>query len=57
MGVIETSKDQGLLVTDSNKAQDKGKSKGKEHKTSDSKPKENHKTFEGASDSKKKKKF
>ena len=41
MGVIKTSKDQSLLVTDSNKAQDKGKSKGKEHKANDSKPKEN----------------
>ena len=55
--VIKTSKEQALLVTDSNKAQAKGKYKGKEHKTTDLKPKENDKTFEGASDSKKKKKF
>ena len=30
MGVIHTSKDQALLVTDSTKAQDKGRPKGKE---------------------------
>ena len=57
MGVIKTSKDQALLAIESNKAQDKGKSKGKEHKTTDSKPKENHKTSEGASSSNKKKNF
>ena len=51
MGVIQSSKDQALLVTDSTKAQAKGRPKGKE-------PKENHKTTsEGASGSKKKKKF
>ena len=50
MGVIQTSKDEAPLVTDSTKVKDKGRPKGKE-------PKENHKTSEGASDSKKKKKF
>ena len=39
MGAIKTSKDQALLVIDSTKAQDKGKSKGKEPKAADSKPK------------------
>ena len=57
MGVIKTSKDQALLVIDSTKAQVKGKSKGKEPKVVDSKHKENQKTSEGASSSKKKKKF
>ena len=57
MGVIQTSKDQALLVTDSTKAQAKGRSKGNEHKTTDSNPKENQKTSERAFDSKKKKKF
>ena len=55
MGVIKTSKDQALLVTDSSKAQDKGNSKKKEPKTTDSKPKQNQQTLEGASNSKKKK--
>ena len=32
MGVIKTSKDQSLLVSDSSKAQEKGKSKKKEPK-------------------------
>ena len=57
MGVIKNSKYQSLLVTNSTKAQAKGKSKEKEPKANDSKPKENQKTFEGASGSKKKKKF
>ena len=56
MGVIKTSKDQSLLVSDSSKAQEKGKSKKKEPKAADSKPKQNQKTSEGASVSKKKKK-
>ena len=41
MGVIKTSKDQAPLVTSSTKVQYKGKSKGKEPKAADSKPKEN----------------
>ena len=41
MGVINTSKYQALLVTESTKVQAKGKSKGKDPKASDSKPKEN----------------
>ena len=39
MGVIKTSKDQDLLVIDSSKAQAKGKSKKKEPKAADLKPK------------------
>ena len=41
MGVIKTTKDQAVLVTDSSKAQAKGKSKKKEPKAADSKPKQN----------------
>ena len=41
MGVIQTSKDQDLLVTNSSKAQEKGKSKKKEPKVADSKPIQN----------------
>ena len=55
MGVIKTSKDQALLVTDSSKAQAKGKSKKKEPKAANSKPKHNQQTYEGAFGSKKKK--
>ena len=55
MGVINTCKYQAILVTDSTKAQDKGKSKNKEPKAADSKPEQNQKNFEGASGSKKKK--
>ena len=57
MGVIKTSKDQALLVSDSSKAQAKGKSKKKEPKAADLNPKHNQQTLEGASDSKQKKKF
>ena len=57
MGVIQTSNNQALLVTDSNNAQKKGKHKGKETKNTDLKPKENHKYSNGALVSKKKKKF
>ena len=57
MGVLQTSKNQALLVTYSTKAQAKGRNKGKEPKASNSKPKESHKSSEGASGSKKKKKF
>ena len=55
MGVIQTSKDQALLVTDSSKVQAKGKSKKKEPKAADSKPKSNQQASEGAFSSKKKK--
>ena len=55
MGVIKTSKDQALLVSNSSKAQAKGKSKKKEPKAADSKPKQNQPSFERASGSKKKK--
>ena len=55
MGVIKTSKYQSILVTDSIKAQAKSKYKGKDPKEANSKPKENHKTSEGALGSKKKK--
>ena len=54
MGVIQTSKYQALLVTDSSKAQEKGKSKKKEPKAADLKPKQNQQTSKGASGSKKK---
>ena len=57
MGVIQTSKDQALLVIDSTKAQAKGRPMGKDLKSFDSNPKENQKTSEGASGSKKKKRF
>ena len=57
MGVIKTSKDQALLVTDSSKAQAKGKSKKKEPKAAGSKPKQNQQTSKGASGSKKNNKF
>ena len=55
MGVIQTSKDQALLITNSSKAQAKGKSKKKETKVADSKPKQNQQAFERAFGSKKKK--
>ena len=55
MGVIKTSKDQALLVSDSSKVQAKGKSKKKEPKAVDSKPKQNQQISEVASGSKKKK--
>ena len=57
MGVIKASEDQSFLVTDSSKVQEKGKSKKKEPKAVDSNPKQNQQTSEGASGSKKKKKF
>ena len=55
MGVIKTSKDQALLVTNSSKAHAKAKSKKKEQKETDSKPKQNQQTSQGAFVSKKKK--
>ena len=42
MGVIQTSKSQALLVTETTKVQAKGRPKGKEPKAYDSKPKDNH---------------
>ena len=57
MGVIQTSKNQALIVIESNNAQEKGKHKGKETKNNDLKPKENKKYSDGASGSEKKKKF
>ena len=57
MGVLQTSKNQELLAGDSRNAKAKGKQKGKETKNIDSKPKENQKYYDGASGSKKKKKF
>ena len=39
MGVIKNSKDQALLVADSPKVIKRGKSKNKDQKTADSKPK------------------
>ena len=56
MGVIKTSKDQYLLVTDSSKVQEKGKSKKKEPKTTYSEPKQNEKIL-GSYGSKKKNKM
>ena len=55
MGVIKTSKDHALLVSDSSKVQAKEKSKKKNPKPADSKPKQNQQASEGASISKKKK--
>ena len=52
MGVIKTSKYQALLVTDSSKVQEKGKSKKKEPKAADL----NQQTSERASGSERKKK-
>ena len=55
MGVIHTSKNQALLVIESNNAQSRGKNKGKETKKTDLNPKENRQYFDGASGSRKKK--
>ena len=57
MGVIQTSKNQALLMTDSNDAQERGKHKWKESKTTVSNPKENQRYSDGASVSNKKNKF
>ena len=57
MGVIQTSKYQALSVGDSNNAKARGKHKGKETKNTNSKPKENRISSDGASSSKKKNKF
>ena len=52
---IHTSKNQALFVGDSNNAQERGKHKGKETKNIDSNPKENHKSSDGSSGSRKEK--
>ena len=57
MGLIQTSKNQELLVADSKNAQARGKTNGKETKNNDSNPKENQQYSRGALGSKKKKKF
>ena len=57
MGVLQTSKNLALLMKNSNNAQARGKHKGKETKNIDSRPKENKRYSDGASGSKKKKKF
>ena len=57
MGVLQTSKNQALLMSNSTNAQAKGKYKGKEPKSYYSKPKESQKSSKGALVSKKKKKF
>ena len=48
MGVLQASKNQALLMSDSTNAQAKGNHKGKYPKASDSKPKESRKSSEGA---------
>ena len=53
MGVLETSKNQSLVMSYSNNAQARGKHKGKGPKSSYSNPKENKKYSDGASGSKK----
>ena len=66
MGVLQNSKNQALLISDSSNVQAKWEHKGKEPKASDmgkepkasdSKPKEIQNYFEGDSGSKRKKKF
>ena len=48
MGVIQTSKNQELLIKDSNNAQEIRKHKGKEPKATDSNPKDSQISFDGA---------
>ena len=55
MGVIQTSKNQALLMTYSNNAQARGKKKGKETKNTNLKPKEYQESFDGPSGSRKNK--
>ena len=57
MGVLQTYKNLALLDKYSINAQARGNEKGKETKIIDLKPKENHKSSDGASGSKKNKKF
>ena len=53
MAVLQTSKSQALLVTDSTNVKDKGRNKGEETKFFDSKPRENQNYSAGASISRK----
>ena len=53
VGVIQSSKNQELLITDSNNAQERRKHKGKDPKAIDSNPKENQRSSNGASSSNK----
>ena len=55
MRVIKTSKDQNILVSDSSKVQENGKSKKKDPKAADLNHKSNEQSSEGGSGSKKKK--
>ena len=55
MGVLKSSKNQDLLVGDSKNVQEKWKKRGKEKKSTDSKPKDKHNPSDGASRSKKNK--
>ena len=57
MGVLQTSKNLEILVTESKNEQERGKHKGKEIINTNSNPKENHRYSDGASRSNKKKKF
>ena len=57
MGVLQTSKNQALLMSNSTNAQAKGKLKEKEPKASDSKPKESQNYSERGFSAKIKKKF
>ena len=51
MRVIQTSKNQALLMSDSNNVQARGNHKGKDPKSIDLNPKVNHRYFDGASGS------
>ena len=55
MGVLQTSKNQELLLGESRNVQERGKKKGKENKNVDSNPKEKKKSSNGALGSKKSK--
>ena len=57
MGVLQNSKNQAPLMTDSINAQDKGRHNGKEPKAFDSNYKESHNPSEGDLGSNKNKKF
>ena len=57
MGVLQTSKNQAIMMLESTNVQDKGNHNGKDPKASDSKLKEIQKCSKGALDSKKRKRF
>ena len=57
MGVLQTSKNQDLLMSVSTNVKYKGKKNGKDPKAYDLEPKENQNYSEGALGSKRKKKF